>query len=325
MITIEDIDIFIMTCNRADFLEASIKSVLQQTVSPDKITILNNDPIDDKVIELVNRLNDKKIKYIETHGFLGNFKTAKQLASRKYCMLFHDDDLLNKDYFKYAIKVLNTVNNVSLITTRNYRFKTESELLNLQQPSHELIIFNSNTPCFARYMIAYIDSVSYAPSIYNTTAFKLFNDDYDQFGKFNDYPFIAKFSRVGNVVLFTNRTWYLYRQHQKSDSNNATTMPTIQQIVNWNIFFLHECDLCKNINEIQLFFKQSTHYMFGKYQMLSDDVKKQYSFNDVLNVLLLSDPYLCKNKDKITQFTLNTKPQHELVNYFYNNVKMFLI
>ena len=119
MFTIDDIEIFITTHNRVDFLKDSILSLQNQTVKPLLITILDNESRDGTQ-QLVQSMTG--VKYVKTFGFLGNFNKAREIVSKKYCMLFHDDDLLHPQYLEFALNALNTYPNVSLITTRYTEF-----------------------------------------------------------------------------------------------------------------------------------------------------------------------------------------------------------
>jgi glycosyltransferase involved in cell wall biosynthesis len=42
MITIRDLDVFILTKNRPHFLSEAIQSLLAQTICPDRLTLLDN-------------------------------------------------------------------------------------------------------------------------------------------------------------------------------------------------------------------------------------------------------------------------------------------
>ena len=97
MYTIDDIQIFVTSHNRASLLKETLQSILAQTVPIKNITVLDNESTDNTA-EIVLQLKDRGVHYVHTTGFLGNFKKAQELVSRPYCMLFHDDDLLHPAY-----------------------------------------------------------------------------------------------------------------------------------------------------------------------------------------------------------------------------------
>ena len=102
MYTIDDIQIFITTHNRANYIKDSIESILHQTANVNEIIVLDNESTDNTE-EIVKSYALRGVKYVKTYGFLGNFKKAKEIVNKPYCMLFHDDDILHPDYLKNAI------------------------------------------------------------------------------------------------------------------------------------------------------------------------------------------------------------------------------
>ncbi len=79
-ITINDIDVFIITHNRAHLLPEMIESVLAQTVVPDKITVLDNESTDNTE-EVCRSYKNKNVVYVKTFGQNGNYLKSKDLAS----------------------------------------------------------------------------------------------------------------------------------------------------------------------------------------------------------------------------------------------------
>ena len=129
MITLQDIQIFITTHNRADYFKASIESVLAQTAGVPQLTVLDNESTDATEV-VVGSFASRGVQYVKTQGFLGNFNRARTLASQRYVMLFHDDDLLHPQHFEMALQQLNQYKNTSLITTL-YREFTDTTLPDL--------------------------------------------------------------------------------------------------------------------------------------------------------------------------------------------------
>ena len=81
----------------------SIESLLNQSAGVSKITVLDNESTDN-TFSVVERFSSRGVRYIRTKGFLGNFKKAQEIASGKYVMLFHDDDILHPLYLELALR-----------------------------------------------------------------------------------------------------------------------------------------------------------------------------------------------------------------------------
>lgn len=68
MYTIDDIQIFVTTHNRASLLKETLQSILAQTVPIKNITVLDNESTDNTA-EIVFQLKDRGVHYVHTTGF----------------------------------------------------------------------------------------------------------------------------------------------------------------------------------------------------------------------------------------------------------------
>lgn len=277
MYTINDIQIFIVTHNRATYLDWAIKSLLNQTVKP-KITILDNESTD--CTEYIANLNN--CKYIKTNGFMGNYYKAKELINKPYCMLFHDDDLLNPEYLEFALELINK-HNPSIITTKYIKFQNENNPP-YQKINRDYYLFNSQKE-FARYMIG-VEEVSYAPAIYKSECFLKEDLEYEKYGKFNDWMLMAKISKYGKSIITADKNIMLARIHGGQDTRNIATALNGEQITNWDKFFY---DILFD-TDIELMSK-SYHFLKSKYdQFTTQQFKRQFSFNDIHELFLKKCP-----------------------------------
>ena len=183
MYTIDDIQIFIATHNRANLIVESLESILNQTAGVKEITVLDNDSTDN-TYEVVSKYADRGVKYIKTYGFLGNFNKAQEIANKEFVMLFHDDDILHPKYIELAINLLNKENNLSIITTRYTEFKNNNVPTISQEISDKVYIFKDQKE-FAEFLY-YKEIVAYATAIYKTKYFKICPIEYEKYSKFND-------------------------------------------------------------------------------------------------------------------------------------------
>lgn len=296
MYTIDDIQIFVTTHNRASLLKETLQSILAQTVPIKNITVLDNESTDNTA-EIVLQLKDRGVHYVHTTGFLGNFKKAQELVSRPYCMLFHDDDLLHPAYLENALKALNSYPNIALITTTHSAFANNSvpQMPKQVSPSH---IFFTSPQKWAQYIYFY-EGVSYAPAIYKSKALKESSLEYEKFNKFNDWPLLAKMALHGNVVYFIDKHFMYMRQHQGQDSNSLN-FPTIQQIVNWDKLF-YELMGANNKHLLlhYLYAWHNKHFLFGKLNVGKKLDDKHYT---------LAALTACCKKENLPTWNFNTKP-----------------
>ena len=281
MYTIDDIQIFIATHNRAEYLMQSLDSILNQSAGVKEVTILDNESTDNTEL-VVKQLADKNVKYIKTSGFLGNYYKAKEIADKKYCMIFHDDDILHPDYLKIVLKLLNKHKGVSLVTTRYTHFLDDDVPKKFKKVHPDYYLFKSQKDFATN--IYFLEEIAYAPAVYRTSDFKSQDVEFDRFNKYNDIPLMTKMSACGNSIIINSYDLFHVRIHQFQDSCTSENQPSVEQIINWDKFFY---DIFKNSNDkmlIENYKCKSEHYLKIRWDnCVSDDLKKGFSYEQFLD------------------------------------------
>jgi glycosyltransferase involved in cell wall biosynthesis len=281
--SIEDIEIFITTHNRSNYLKESITSIINQSENVRKITILDNESTDN-TMEVVLSFKKYGVSYIKTEGHLGNFKKIQEIASKPYVMLFHDDDLLHYDYLKLAVGSLNKYSDISLITSRYTEFKDNNTPIFATKITSDHYLFE-NQQSFAKHMF-FIEHIAYATAIYKTEFFKKEPLNYEKYNKFNDWPFMLNFANYGKVALFHDPNIFFIRRHCNQDTWTDTNTPNVEQIINWNLCFQKAIITTFPLSLTNIAFRLKTGiFLAGKYFLfLSDDSRRQYSLKNVFKL-----------------------------------------
>lgn len=275
MYTIKDIQIFIVTHNRANLLSQSIETLLNQSEKINNITVLDNES-EDNTEMVAKSYSDSGVKYIKTVGFLGNFKKAQELANNKFVMLFHDDDILHPDYFKVVLAILNKNPDTVEILSRYTEFKDVNVPKTLDKLNKKYFVFK-NQKNFVEYMF-FIECIGYASAIYKTSVFKKLDLEYEKYNKFNDWPFMAKFSKYGKIILLEDKNAYFVRRHSGQDTWTNTNVPSVEQVINWDKFFYDILFKKEDKFLRKVYAQKSTYFLNGKYNaFVSDDVKNVVS------------------------------------------------
>ena len=234
-------------------IKDTIESLLNQTVKVNEIIILDNESTDNTE-EIVKSYAQRGVKYIKTSGFLGNFNKAKDIASKEFVMLFHDDDILHPDYLRKALSILNKEKNLSALYTRYKKFNDTDIPKKFPKLQNSYHLFK-NSKDFAIYMY-FEEHIAYASAIYRTKYFKQTDLEYEKFNKYNDWPFMLKFAKYGNIALFNDENSYYLRVHKNQDSNNYQNVPTLEQIVNWDKIF-HDFMFEKKDNILEKIYRKT--------------------------------------------------------------------
>jgi len=211
-------------------LKETIISILSQTVQGFTLSVLDNGSTDNTAEILENFKNSgANINVYRNETNLGqeeNFKKAQNLASKKWVMLFHDDDLMHPDYIKNAFLYLNKYPETVLLGA-GYIEERKPENTNWQEKANKNYHFK-NVNNFA--LALFLDyPYHFASSIYRTELFKKYFFRYDLYGKIWDRPFLTDIASHGEAVIL-DKNMIKYRVHAGQDSLTASTGPFLE---NW--------------------------------------------------------------------------------------------
>ena len=114
------VTIAIPTYNRADiFLRDVISAALGQTWKNIEVLVGDN-ASPDNTTEVVSEFNDPRLTYIRHKtniGANGNFNALLDTARGKWFFLFHDDDMIDRDFIESCIRIAKHDTNFGFIRT----------------------------------------------------------------------------------------------------------------------------------------------------------------------------------------------------------------
>ena len=113
---INDIEVFVVTYDRPDYLRKQLECLANQTWKPDRITVLDDGP-NPETRRVTEAFAAKGIRYEHTDekGLWGNIHEAQKRASREYVAIFHDDDKTHPRYLELACRAIQKEPSVTLI------------------------------------------------------------------------------------------------------------------------------------------------------------------------------------------------------------------
>ena len=279
--TIKDIKVFIPTYNRPNYLRQSIESLVTQSAGCPDITVYNNGTLKEtsNVIKEFEKYGVKEVK--SQGGLLECMVSVQEYVDSPYVMFFHDDDILNCKYLEYALKALNTYENISFITTKYNNFTNFCDID--FSPAKEEHYFFTSKKQFATNMYLY-EKIAMQTAIYKTELFKKIPRESDKYGKFFDWPYLVTFAGLGNSVLFSDERIFNVRLHKGQWTNDEKSSWTIEQLVNWHNQFAKAMDIySKESFEYYTFYSKFNYFISGGYNCL---VCKKYQEECPLEDLL---------------------------------------
>lgn len=233
--TAKNIEFFIITRNRANLLERTLKSVLMQTVQDFPIFILDNST-DNKTEELI-KSKYQLIQYIRTKQIpLANLKTLQEVASKTFFVLLHDDDLIHPQYIGKILKILNKESNIDLIAPSSIDFDDINRINFTEQLSNQILVFEDKN-LFASY--THNLAPNWSGSLTRTANFKQIdlNENDKLYGKIGDVPLMIKSIISGKAVIIPNPSGFYYYHHPGQDTNDERNKITIKQFENYLTFY----------------------------------------------------------------------------------------
>ncbi len=117
------LSICIATYNRSKYLDCCLRSIYQQLVSTEKVSLVNvivsdncsTDSTADVVLKYKNLLDLKYIVSQDNYGYETNFGSAISMASGKYSLYLSDDDLLDIESVFEIIDFMESNQSVSAV------------------------------------------------------------------------------------------------------------------------------------------------------------------------------------------------------------------
>lgn len=225
--TINDIQVFVVTYNRPDLLGRQLESLAAQTARPDSITVLDDghNPETRRVTEHFAR-SGIAYRHTERPGLWGNIYEAQQLADHDYTAIFHDDDRLHPRYLELAASVLSAHPDVTLLGCNTFQFDPEAEIPFSDGVDDTGVIMDSRG--FASFF--FNDNFGNFPFfIYKTANLKgldvyRYLDYNGPYGKHGDSAFVPLAVGDGTAVMLASRLAN-YGTHEGQAVQDAGSLP----------------------------------------------------------------------------------------------------
>lgn len=278
----KDLEIFIITYNRWELLELSLKSILLQDNTEFKITIIDNGgKLNNKTRDLLVKNNKYRIIRFEKNDQLGIWNKIIKLTKKTWMMIFHDDDILHQSYISSVFMLLNNYPKINVIGCYNKSFKTNFINFNWKIKDKSKHKYLQNEKDLAMYYVKG-KPIPFCSLIYRTTKYKQndFKKLHTNFGKIFDRPLAVESSRNGGALILTN-DFVKTRIHENQDSNTIISSQYSFYLLNL-IKFYYEL-LGSNI-----FSKHGRVFLKNNYilflELFNWGSLKEYSYNEFVTL-----------------------------------------
>lgn len=229
----KNLDVFVLTYNRAEYLRIMLDSLCTQTADGFNIKVLNNCSTDNtlEVIEEVKKKYPKRNITVITHeknlGNVGNFKRSQDLAENEYTAVFADDNAINPEYVETAMNLFNRYDDLVMVSSgAEVLYNIDNN--NWSKIDKSYLLYS---PQNAPYFQLLVSRPNFPTCIYKTSVYKKAKYQPEKFGKLHDICFLQDIATMGATAVI-NGFGIRYRIHGGSDSTNYKTGPFDYQVKN---------------------------------------------------------------------------------------------
>lgn len=222
-----DIEVLVLTYNRAPLIGATLESLLAQTQPASRICVLDNGSTDDtqkvvrsfaaRGVELICRgSNDPRACWTELQA----------MARGPWTMLFHDDDLLHPHYLRDVSAAL-AHEPQATVAVSSMRAHQDPEHAEWKQVLGSHYVTLTGRQLAARLYGGFL--MPFCSAVYRTDVLKQGAFRFETFGKICDRPFVIDAALAGSAVLMLD-PYVKYRVHARQDSTDQSTGPFLPEV-----------------------------------------------------------------------------------------------
>jgi len=214
---IKNIQVFIASYNRRDYLRECVKSVLAQS-NISTIEIIVSDNSTDYNVQVMMESEFPEIRYIKREPSLSaeeHFYSIISEVSAEYYMIFHDDDMMFPEMVKYLYCEISRNNELVAVGSNSLNYdslknKTLHNFITIKNKT-----FKSKEAFLFRYLLNL--PVSPFPSYIYRSSVYLKELLLKNSGKYSDLGFLLNGLDKG-VIKWLKTPLMYYRQHSGNDS-----------------------------------------------------------------------------------------------------------
>lgn len=217
----KDIQIYVLSRDRPDFLKECLFSVLAQDVTNFELIVSDNSQ-GNSVMNMMNLHypNVKIIRRIPQLGALDHFRCIIEEANSKYVVLFHDDDILCPQYVQKMQSLLDENRSAVGVGCNAEIFRENTrEVITFSSIKSKVVELTTKEELVRYYFeLPPTNPVPFPCYMYRTSAIKGASLDYKHGGKHSDVSFLLKVMDNGSL-LWTSEILMKYRRHSGNDSS----------------------------------------------------------------------------------------------------------
>jgi glycosyltransferase involved in cell wall biosynthesis len=285
-----NLDVFILSYNRADYLRETLESLHAQTCQDFRIVVLDNASTD-HTPEVVRDFSKLRQVHLHQHpkniGGVDNFYSVSKLAEANWVMAFHDDDIIHPRYIEVAMDALRSHPDCRLIASNYAGVKMPSlPELSKQELIKDFWLFK-DAAHFASFCYT-LNKIHFGSVIYRRDRLLTLNKEkLRPFGKILDRPAMLETIISGGGAIVFKAPFIQYREHPNQDSQSSSSGPFLSEAIALTSYYAGVMGKSWKTSAGRCFIVNNRAYLKGMYKWCSD--RNNLRFNQFIGIANKSD------------------------------------
>lgn len=205
----------VLTHNRINYLKKTIDSVLNSSLKEYDLIVIN-DVSRDGTDEYLEALENKGVlKEVRHNKNFGQFKNANYILSNvvsEYCIILHDDDILEPDHLKEVLDLAQSDKDISIVATgwNGIDEKDEITITNIYPEFSRPVILKDKEFFYHHFKGLY---VQWSGTLIRMDKVKDIRFDEKHYKELSDIIFLNNLA-IGNRIGYIPRPLLSYRIHE---------------------------------------------------------------------------------------------------------------
>lgn len=221
-----ELEIYLLCRDRPEFFVETLNSIISQNTELSYEIVISDNSEGEKVKILAEEryANLKYVRRLPNLSSFEHFNKVIQEANSKYLVIFHDDDIMCKDFISNAIYQFSIDPSlVAVACNANFMIGDRLTKRSMMGPV-KWITRRISIPL--EFLVSYLKISPFGPApfpgyMYQTLAIKKLTFNPDDGGKHSDITFLLKLLKKG-PILWMSRALMIYRVHSGSDSSTES-------------------------------------------------------------------------------------------------------
>lgn len=269
-----DIEVLVLTYNRAPLIGATLESLLAQVQPASRICVLNNGSTDDTE-KIVRSFATRGVELVcrNSNDPHACWPELQAMAHGPWTMLFHDDDLLHPNYLRDVSAALAHEPHATVAVSA-MRVHQDPERADWGQIRGSRYVTLTVQQLAARLYGGF--PMPFCSAVYRTDVLKRGKFQFETYGKICDRPFVIEAARAGKAVVMLD-PYVKYRIHARQDSADQSTGPFLPEVFALQRYYRNE--LGERLIDFsgRIFLRRNYRNLLGEFTRLNRNARSPIS------------------------------------------------